>query len=225
VHAAGADRLRLSDTVGMLTPEAYGERIAMLTKQTDIDLQCHAHNDFGLGVANTLAALRAGARYFHVTVNGIGERAGMADLAQTVAALKFLYDVDLGLDLTQLTALSRDLAEITGHPVPPWQPIVGGNVFAHESGIHVNAMLRDTSSFEPFPPERVGGQRRYVLGKHSGRRLIEHILAERRLEYDDAVLADCLARTRSQAIRSGPLSPDDLEEVYRLVVSTPARRG
>lgn len=219
VQEAGADRLRLSDTVGVMTPESYGDRIAMLSSQIDIDLQCHAHNDFGLGVANTIAGVRAGARYFHVAINGIGERAGMADLAQVVAALKFLYNVDLGLELTGLTALSRDLAEITGHPVPPWQPIVGENVFAHESGIHVNAMLRDTSSFEPFPPEDVGGERRYVLGKHSGRKLVEHILDERHLKYDDEVLAACLRKTRSQAIRSGPLSPGDLEKVYRTVVA------
>jgi isopropylmalate/homocitrate/citramalate synthase len=223
VHEAGADRLRLSDTVGMMTPEAYGDRIATLSEQSTIDLQCHAHNDFGLAVANTLAGLRAGARYFHVTLNGIGERAGMPDLAQMVAALKFLYDVDLGIKLSELTGLAREFAEILGEAVPPWQPIVGRNVFAHESGIHVNAMLRDTSSFEPFPPEEVGGERRYVLGKHSGRALIEHVLTERGLEYDDRVLAACLERTRSQAIRSGPLSAGDLEQVYRTVVTADGR--
>jgi isopropylmalate/homocitrate/citramalate synthase len=219
VHEAGADRLRLSDTVGVLTPEAYGDRIEQLSRQCPIDLQAHAHNDFGLGVANTLAALRAGARYFHVTINGIGERAGMADIAQVVSALKFLYDVDLGVRTEDLTALAAEFAELVGTPLPPWQPIVGHNVFAHESGIHVNAMLRDTSSFEPFSPERVGGTRRYVLGKHSGRALVEHVLGERKLPYDDEVLAACLARTRSRAIQQGPLSPDDLVELYRDVVS------
>lgn len=214
VREAGADRLRLSDTVGIMTPEAYGASIDDLARQVDIDLQCHAHNDFGLGVANTLAGVRAGARYFHVAVNGIGERAGMADLAQVASALKFLYGVDLGLDLTGLTALAREVASITGETVPPWQPIVGENVFAHESGIHVNAMLRDTSSFEPFPPEAVGGQRRYVLGKHSGRKFIEHLLDERGLPYDDEILARCLERTRARAVEHGSVTTEDLEAEY-----------
>lgn len=221
VREAGADRLRLSDTVGMLTPEEYGGRVAAIARECDIDLQCHAHNDFGLAVANTIAGLQAGARYFHVTINGIGERAGMADIAHVVVALNRLYGVDLGVDLTGLTSLARDFADIVGHPLPPWHPITGENVFAHESGIHVNAMLRDTSSFEPFPPEDVGGQRRYVLGKHSGRALVEWMLAEQGLSVDQRVAADCLARVRQVAIdQGGPLSVEQLTQLHREVTES-----
>lgn len=220
VHDAGADRLRLSDTIGILGPEGYAERVAVIAAECDIDLQCHAHNDFGLGVANTLAGLQAGARYFHVTVNGIGERAGMADLAQMATALKYIYDVDLGIDLSKLTALSRTLAEVTRNPVPPWHPVVGTNVFAHESGIHVNAMLKDTSSFEPIAPEAVGGERRYVLGKHSGRALIRDILERERRPVDDDILAGCLAEVRTLAMRQGgALRTEQLLEIHAKVAN------
>jgi homocitrate synthase NifV len=211
VADAGADRLRLSDTIGILTPEQYGAKVAAIAAEVDLDLQCHAHNDFGLGFANTLAGLQAGARYFHVTVNGIGERAGMTDLAQAAVTLQELYGLPLGIDTTKLFGLSRLVAEASRHPNVPWQPIVGDNVFAHESGIHVNAMLQDTSTFEPFPPERVGGARRYVLGKHSGRALIESVLTEHRRSFDDARLVQCLAWLREAAVqRRGAVEPKEL---------------
>lgn len=220
VHEAGADRLRMSDTIGILGPEAYGERIGKIARECEIDMQCHAHNDFGLGVANTMAGLQAGARYFHVTVNGIGERAGMADLAQMATALKYIYDVDLGIDLTQLTLLSRTVAEAAGHPAPPWHPVVGENVFAHESGIHVNAMLKDTSSFEPINPEAVGGERRYILGKHSGRALIRSLLEENGKEYDDELLSRCLSEVRTLAMRQGSaVETAQLLEIHKRAIA------
>lgn len=215
VAAAGADRLRLSDTIGIMTPEQYGGRVAAVRETADIDLQCHAHNDFGLGMANTLAGLQAGARYFHVTVNGIGERAGMADLAQAVVTLQRLYDVDLGVDMSKLAGLSRLVADATNQTVAPWQPIVGDNVFAHESGIHVNGMLRDTSTFEPFPPELVGGTRKYVLGKHSGRALVKWVLDERGIEATDDELQVLLEQVRELAIASsGAVAPEQLVELH-----------
>lgn len=216
VHEAGADRLRLSDTVGLLGPEAYGERVAAVGAAAPIDTQCHAHNDFGLATANTLAGLKAGARYFHVTVNAIGERAGMADLAQVVVALKKLYDRDLGIDLTRLKELSRLVSQAAKHPVLPWQPVIGDNVFAHESGIHANGMLRDTSTFEPFPPEHVGGERRYVLGKHSGRALIAWSLEQQGIEPREDLLGPCLDEVRRQSIHTaGEVPAEDLAAIYR----------
>jgi homocitrate synthase NifV len=234
VQQAGADRLRLSDTIGILTPERYAAVVHSITRSCPIDLQCHAHNDFGLGTANALAALEAGARYFHVTVNGIGERAGMADLAQMACSLKYLYGVDLGIDLSKLTALSAAVASASGHPVPPWQPIVGSNVFAHESGIHVNAMLRDTSSFEPISPDSVGGQRRYVIGKHSGRSLIRAVLERKGVQASEPELAQCLEEVRRIAVnRAGkPISDEELLRIHdqvrgrrELVSSTSVREG
>jgi homocitrate synthase NifV len=216
VREAGADRLRLSDTIGVLTPQQYGARVAAVVASSDIDVQCHAHNDFGLALANTLAGLQAGARYFHATVNGLGERAGMADVAQVCTALRLLYDRDLRVDLRQLAPLSHLVAQASGHPVVPWHPVVGANVFAHESGIHVSGMLRDTSTFEPFTPELVGGSRRYVLGKHSGRALIAQLLHEHGLRPDDHDLARCLREVRALSIaRSAEVPVAELIRIYQ----------
>ena len=218
VNGAGADRLRLSDTIGVLGPEGYAERVKAVVTHCDIDVQCHAHNDFGLGFANTLAGLRAGARYFHVSVNGVGERAGMADLAQAAVALQHVYGIPLGIDTTRLTELSHVVAEACHHEVLPWQPIVGGNVFAHESGIHVNAMLKDTSTFEPFPPEQVGGTRRYVLGKHSGRALIATVLADNGRSFSENDLSTCLTWVRQTAIDRGrAVEPTEMLEKFDAV--------
>ena len=216
VAAAGADRLRMSDTIGILGPAQYGERIAAVHAAAPIDLMCHTHNDMGLATANTLAGLAAGARYFHVTVNGIGERAGMADIAQVVFALKIIHQVDLGIRGAVLKKLSSLVAAATRSPVPPWQPIVGDNVFTHESGIHVNAMLKNSQAFEPISPEEVGEQRRYVLGKHSGRANVRYALEQEGIEPREELLQPCLDLVRAAAIDGGgAVSNAALLEVYR----------
>jgi homocitrate synthase NifV len=221
VTDAGADRLRLSDTIGALTPEAYGERVRSVAEVSRIDLQCHTHDDYGLALANTIAGLRAGARFFHVTVNGIGERAGLPDFAQAVLTLQRLYGVDLGIDATHCLGLSAKVAELTGTPVPPWQPIVGANAFAHESGNHVNAMLNDDGTFESLSPDDVGGSRRYVLGKHSGRALVRAVFRERRLEVTETEVSECLARSRAHAVRNHePVDADRLVEILGEIRAT-----
>lgn len=223
VQEAGADRLRLSDTIGVLTPSAYAERVRVVRRCTTIDLQCHTHNDFGLAVANTLAGLEAGARYFHVTVNGIGERAGMSDMAQAVMALRLLHGCDLGIRTERLTELSRLVAAAVRHPVAPWQPVVGDNVFAHESGIHVSGMLKDTSTFEPFQPELVGGRRRYVAGKHSGRKLVKEMLRQAGIDADGDTVVECLKAVRATAIQQGgALSQEQVVDLYRSLGDGPA---
>jgi homocitrate synthase NifV len=227
VAEAGADRLRLSDTIGILGPEEYARRVKGVAKVSKIDTQCHCHNDFGLAVANTLAGLHAGARYFHVCVNSMGERAGMPDLAQMCMALKHIYGHDLGLKTERIHELALLVSRATRQPLPAWQPIVGENVFAHESGIHVKGMLKDGSTFEPFPPEEVGNQRNYVIGKHSGRALLRHVLREHGISANEDVLGDCLASVRAVAIeQGGALSAEQLCSVYTdLASATPARRA
>lgn len=218
VADAGADRLRLSDTIGILDPSGYAARVSAVREAASIDLQCHAHNDFGLATANTLAGLQAGARYFHVTVNGIGERAGMADLAQVVVALHTLHGVDVGVDLAKLVDLSALLSGTLGQTPPPWQPVVGRNVFAHESGIHANGMLKDGSTFEPIAPELVGGTRRLVIGKHSGRAALAHHLEAQGTTDVDEHLPALLDLVRLEATRTGTeVSPDRLVTLLHLV--------
>jgi len=215
VAEAGADRLRLSDTIGILTPEQYATRVRAVLEAADVAVQCHTHNDFGLATANTLAGLHAGATWFHATVNGLGERAGMPDLAQMVVALKYLYDVDLGVDPTRLPELSEAVAVAAHHDVPPWQPVVGRNVFAHESGIHANGMLRDTASFEPYSPESVGGERRYVVGKHSGRANVRWALQTQGVEPREELLGACLEAVREASVEArGAVDPSAVRDIY-----------
>lgn len=227
VRYAGADRLRLSDTIGMLGPEGYGEIVAAVASVDGLDLQCHCHNDFGLAVANTLAGLKAGARYFHVCVNSIGERAGMPDLAQMVMSLRNLYGVDLGIRTERLTRLSHLVAEASRSAVPPWQPVVGRNVFAHESGIHAKGVLKNPHTFEPYSPEEVGATRRMVIGKHSGRAAIKSVLLEQGVECDDDDLLQlCLERVREASIRKGgEVTPVELIEIHRQLTVEPAAAG
>lgn len=220
VEEAGADRLRLSDTIGILNPAAYSNVIKSLKKVSDIPLQCHAHNDFGLAVANTLSGLDAGAKYFHVTVNGIGERAGMPDLCQMTLALKRFYNVDVGIETSLLKKLSQRIALLTNTSLYPWQPITGDNVFSHESGIHANGTLKHGETFEPFPPELVDGSRHLVLGKHSGTASIKHLLKGRGINVPETesgkqILHDCLSIVRESAIQAQTsLSCNDLVKIY-----------
>lgn len=215
VSEAGADRLRLSDTIGILSPEQYAQVVENVAEVSGIDTQCHCHNDFGMAVANTLAGLRAGARYFHVCVNGMGERAGMPDLATTVMGLRHFHDVDLGINLAGLKSLSETVARYSNQRCMPWYPVVGDNVFAHESGIHAKGMLADTRTFEPFMPEVVGGTRRYVIGKHSGSGALKHVLESQGVAVDHQLLEAVLKDTRAEAVRRGrEILPAELVVLY-----------
>ncbi len=222
VRECGADRLRLSDTIGILSPEKYSNIFSEIKKDCDIDLHSHAHNDFGFAVANTIAALKAGARYFHVTVNGIGERAGMADIAQVAFALKHLYGADLGIDGAALMELSQYVGSVT-KPTPPWCPIVGENVFSHESGIHVNGMLRNKLAFEAILPEELGRESKFILGKHSGRSTIEFHLNQHEIIPSSQQLDMLLEWLRDESMnRLGSVSPADLIDYYNSQFSNKA---
>jgi len=224
VAEAGADRLRLSDTIGTLSPAQYGAIVKSVAEVSSIATQCHCHNDFGLAVANTLAGLEAGATYFHSCVNGMGERAGMPDIASMLMSLRHFHGVDLGVDLTRLKQLSDLVARHSRQKCMPWHPVVGDNVFAHESGIHSKGMLSDTRTFEPFPPEWVGGTRRYVIGKHTGGAAIRHVLAEHGCDPDPAVIDRVLQDVRALSTRqSREVHPDELVEIYRQCVDGAAR--
>jgi len=164
----GAIRVRYADTLGLLEPFGTYERIAALRREVDIGIEIHAHNDLGLATANTLAAWCAGATHASTTVNGLGERAGNAALEEVVMAARHLYGVECGVDTTALPAISRLVAQASGRPVAAGKSIVGGSVFTHESGIHVDGLLKDRGNYEAFAPEELGRRHSLVLGKHSG---------------------------------------------------------
>ncbi len=190
VIEAGATTVNVPDTVGYQTPAEYGQLIRTLRERLAISdritISTHCHDDLGLAVANSLAAIENGARQVECAINGIGERAGNAALEEVVMALdtrKRYYNVETGVKTEELYRTSQLLCEITGKAVQPNKAIVGANAFAHEAGIHQDGMLKNAVTYEIMSPERVGVPcSRMVLGKHSGR----HALAARyrELGYD-----------------------------------------
>jgi methanogen homocitrate synthase len=170
----GANYVSFADTVGCLTPLETHAVVSEILEGAPHQICIHCHNDLGLAAANTVTAAAAGAFQLHTTVNGIGERAGNAALEQVLVALRMKGGVDR-YDLTRLQEISRLVARASGVFPERTRPIVGENAFAHESGIHIAAILCDPSTYEYVAPELVGGERRFVLGKHTGRRALEHV--------------------------------------------------
>lgn len=199
VKQAGADRLRLSDTIGILRPETAAATFGEIA-QVGIPLQAHMHNDFGLATANTLAAVSAGARHIHVTVNGLGERAGIAPIDEVLLGLRHHYDMDLGCKVELLAPLCQYVADVSGRHIAANKPITGSAVFAHESGIHVEGVLNVPDAFEPFPPELVGAKRSVVIGKHTGGAAIQHVLAAEGVDTDRSELDAVTRAVRYEAV-------------------------
>src|SRR5450631_111300 len=169
-RAAGADRVRLADTVGTLTPRMTDRLIRHAVQfACEMPLGFHAHNDVGMATANSIAAIEAGATSVDVTVAGLGERAGNAPLEEVAVALEILSSFKTGVDTSQLLSLGQLVAAAAGRSIPPGKPILGEAVFRHESGIHCAGLERDPLAYQPFAPERVGQQASIVLGKHSGK--------------------------------------------------------
>ncbi len=174
----GADRVHIADTVGAISPQGAEYLVKELRKDIKTGIAMHCHNDFGMALSNSISGLLAGATAVSTTVNGIGERAGNASLEELVMALKIIYDLDLGFNIEHFYELSKLVEDLTNVKVPENKPIVGRNVFRHESGIHVDAVIEEPLTYEPFLPEMIGHHRRIVLGKHSGCRAVKAKLNE-----------------------------------------------
>src|SRR5438477_8017006 len=207
---SGATTLNLPDTVGYAVPEEYG---AMFTRVREflgdpagITLSAHCHDDLGMAVANSLAAVRAGVRQIECTVNGIGERAGNASLEEVVVALavrRERFGVTTNIKLDQLFPASRLLTEITGAQVAPNKAVVGANAFAHEAGIHQDGIIKNPLTYEIISPQTVGvPARSLVLGKHSGRNALRMTLRDLGYDASDAELAEGYSRVTALAEQS-----------------------
>lgn len=177
-QAAGANRFRFADTLGILDPFATYERVRELRALCDLEIEIHAHDDLGLATANTLAAVRAGATHANTTVHGLGERAGNAALEEVAMGLKHILGVGTGLDLSRFSELSRLVARASGKPVAWHKSLVGQGAFTHEAGIHVDGLLKDCRNYQGIDPAEVGRRHRLVLGKHSGTRGVRQAYAE-----------------------------------------------
>jgi len=226
---AGATILNLPDTVGYAVPEEYGAMFLKVREALDdapgVTLSAHCHDDLGLAVANSLAAVRAGVRQIECTVNGIGERAGNASLEELAVALavrRESFGVTTNIKLDQLFPASRMLTEITGAQVAPNKAVVGANAFAHEAGIHQDGIIKNPLTYEIISPETVGvPARSLVMGKHSGRNALRVSLRDLGFEPSDAELAEIYRRVTSLADQSKTVRPRDILGIAHEVI----RRG
>ena len=215
---AGASTINIPDTVGYTVPEEFYALIDMLMNRVpNIDqavISTHCHNDLGLAVANSLAAVRAGARQVECTINGIGERAGNAAMEEIVMALRTRGDAmpfNTGIDTTHITPASRRLSTITSFSVQPNKAIVGANAFAHESGIHQDGMLKNAQTYEIMTPESVGLHRSsLVMGKHSGRHAFKKKLEELSITLNDNQLNDAFVRFKDLADHKKEIFDEDI---------------
>jgi 2-isopropylmalate synthase len=213
---AGADRAVLCDTVGVMTPTAMRWWIEEVkSRLKPVQLSVHIHNDFGMGVANTLAALEAGVEVPHTTVNGLGERCGNTPFEETVMALEALYGYKTGIDTSRLYELSRLVEELSGVPVAVNKPIVGYNAFRHESGIHTHGVLMHTLTYEPIQPELVGNRRVFIFGKHTGAAAVEDRLKRAGIKADKNKVMEIVATIKERAEKKGKEDQLEFIRAYR----------
>jgi homocitrate synthase NifV len=187
----------------------------VLRQALDLELEMHAHNDLGLATANTLAAIRAGATHVNTTVNGLGERAGNAPLEEVVMALRHLYGIETAIDTLHFPRISQLVAIASGRPVPSNKSIVGEGVFTHESGIHVDGLIKNPHNYETFSPAEVGREHRTVLGKHSGSHSVIDAYAKIGLILSDMEARALLDMIRNHATQTKRTpSIEDLKRFY-----------
>lgn len=215
VTAAGARRVRYCDTVGILDPLTTAARIKRLRRKTGTDIEIHAHNDFGMATANTVAAHRAGARFLGVTVNGLGERAGNAALEEVVMFLR-QRGAAAGYDHSGLQGLCQYVAAASGRAIPAGKPVVGREIFHHESGIHADGVLKHPALYEPYNPADVGLERRIIIGKHSGKAALQHKCRELGLPFSEAALAAAASRIKMLATQlNRPITDSEIAAIIR----------
>ncbi|MGE5672155.1 MAG: homoaconitate hydratase [Fibrobacterota bacterium] len=196
-QSLGVRRVRYADTLGILTPDKTTTIIKTLSKKISIPLDFHAHNDFGLATANALCAWKAGARVLSSSLLGLGERAGNTSLEEFIGALHFLERKYGNFDFVKLRELCRKVSAICKRPIGSHKPIFGDEIFKHESGIHVDGLLKDHTTYEFYPPESVGGHRELVIGKHSGRAALKYAALQL-----NKTISDCQAQYFLMNLRS-----------------------
>jgi methanogen homocitrate synthase len=216
----GADLLSYADTVGALTPVEMFRIMTELVAQVHRPLCAHCHNDMGCATANTLAAAAAGAFQLHTTVNGIGERAGNAALEEVLVALHMKGGVRR-YDLSLLTPLSRMVAQYSGIAVDRLKPVVGENAFRHESGIHIAAILEDPETYEYFSPTLVGSERKFILGKHTGKKALEHEVARLGYHLEEPQICRVLEMVKDRGEKKVDLTDETLIDLIKLVTEGP----
>ncbi|AOF81213.1 homocitrate synthase [Methyloversatilis sp. RAC08] len=218
---AGARRVRFADTLGMLDPFGTWMMVSRLRRAVDIEIEMHAHNDLGLATANTLAAFRAGATHANTTVNGLGERAGNAPLEEVVMAMRHIHGADAGITTQSLLQISHLVERASGRRIAANKSIVGSDVFTHESGIHVDGLIKNPRNYQSFDPAELGRSHRMVLGKHSGSHAVLAAYAQLGMYPSVPEVAQIIERIRAYATRN-KCEPDatQLADFYLEVMRT-----
>jgi len=219
---AGADYINIPDTVGIMTPKAMERLIRELKEVVNVPLSVHCHNDFGLAVANSLAGVEGGASQVHVTVNGLGERAGNAALEEVVMCLHLLHNKRTGINTRLIYETSKIVSRLTGVVIQPNKAIVGENAFAHESGIHTRGVVVKPLTFEPFSPELVGRRRKLIAGKHAGRHGIKAELEDAGFHPTEEQLREIVARVKELGDKGKTVTDADLFAIARAVMGKTA---
>ena len=210
----GANRFRYCDTVGILTPYKTYENIKDLCSSSLLDVEMHTHNDFGMATANAIAGYEAGAYSSNTTVIGIGERAGNASFEQVLMSLRLLGK-EININSKALKSLIKTVSSASNRRVDTNLPIVGKNIFSHESGIHVNGMMKSKNAYEPFNPEELGLKRSFPIGKHSGSSTLIYHLKSIGIEPNMQIVQELLPKIREIVTnRKKVLSTNELKELY-----------
>jgi len=215
---AGADRINIPDTVGIMTPPTMRKLILDIRNVVKVPLSVHCHNDFGMAVANSLAGVEGGASQIHVAVNGLGERAGNAALEEVVMALHLIHRLKTGINTKLIYGTSRLVSRLTGIAIQPNKAIVGENAFAHESGIHTRGVTVVPLTFEPINPELVGRKRKLVAGKLAGSRGIKAELEEVGIHPNQEQLSEIVQRVKDLGDKGKIVTDADLLAITRTVM-------
>ena len=211
----GADRFRYCDTVGILTPQKTYENISYLSSKNILDIEMHTHNDFGMATANSIIGLEAGAISANTTVIGLGERAGNASFEQVLMSLKHQFNEKRIINAKKLQELVSCVSLAANRPICKSSPIIGENIFSHESGIHVNGMIKSKSAYEAFEPEMVGLHRYFPIGKHSGAStLLYHLNASGIAPIAEKIQVILPLVREIVTNRKKVLNPQELKELY-----------
>jgi homocitrate synthase NifV len=211
----GADRFRYCDTVGILTPKTTYDHISYLTSLDLVDIEMHTHNDFGMATANSIVGIEAGATSINTTVIGLGERAGNASFEQVLMSLVHQFGEDRLVHSQTLQRLVHTVSEAADKPIAVNTPIVGEHIFAHESGIHVNGMIKSSHSYEAFEPDEVGLHRAFPIGKHSGSSTLLYHLKKLGLAPEYSKVKNLLPKVREiVTMRKRVLGEQELKDLY-----------
>lgn len=223
IEAHGADRFRFCDTVGVLDPFKTFELTAKIREITDMDIEVHTHNDFGMATANALAAVKAGATHVNTTVMGLGERAGNAPMEEVIMASRHIYGMNDSFDTKNMRALSEYVAKAAGRNLDPQKPVIGEFMFTHESGIHTDGVLKNPKNYEPFDPEELSMKRNLVFGNQSGLAVLKYILEQEGFVLEDFQLAGLLLEAKKLARRNkAVLNRAEVIGLYSRLTSRPA---